>query len=167
MANILSHPYLASLGNTAYGIYLFQHYGYINRIGYPNFPLFIFYLTLTGAIGYHCVQLPCKDFFLAHGLRVLALWRCGPAAKALTKAWSWMESDFGRLLTVCSFFLAAASYVRNHARIRCSFSVMFHFTYHCRHSSASPPAGQLAAMSPYPTCICALFHDHVPVVPQI
>ena len=164
MANILSHPYLASLGNTAYGIYLFQHYGYINRIGYPNFPLFIFYLTLTGAFGYHCVQLPSKDFFLTHGLRVLALWRCGPAAKVLTKAWSWIETDFGRMLTVCSFFLAAASYVRT-TRICCSLSIMSHSTYRFRHSLTSPRAGQLATMSPYPTCVCALFHDHVPVVP--
>lgn len=168
MVHRWAHSAIACLGNATYGIYLFQHYGYINRIGHPNFPLFIFYLTYTGIVGYAFIQHPCKSFFTRHGLRALRLWRSSRAASELSRCLSRLESELGRKLTVVAFFLVATIYVRTNPHTIWFLSFPFRFPIVSPFDiTEKTHTGQLATVPTHAAFLHALLHGDVSLVPSI
>jgi peptidoglycan/LPS O-acetylase OafA/YrhL len=132
LSTIFELPFITYLGNTSFGVYILQQllidYKWKNdpfllRYQYPQILNFTILLTVLGAIGYHCIQLPYQPYIAKEGNALLKTYRASRPASYINKALSLtFESQMGRALTGLAFFTGYVFYTNYQPCLPVDFS---------------------------------------------
>ena len=130
---IFELPFISYLGNTSFGVYILQQllidYKWTNdpfllENKYPEILNFIIILTVLGAIGYHCLQLPYQPYITKEGNALLKTYRASRPASIINKSLSLIfESRVGRALTGLAFFAGYILYTNYQPCLPVDFSI--------------------------------------------
>jgi len=132
LSTIFELPFITYLGNTSFGVYILQQllidYKWKNdpfllANKYPQILNFTILLTVMGAIGYHCIQLPYQPYIAKEGNALLKTYRASRFASYINKALSLtFESRLGRALTGLAFFAGYVLYTNYQPCLPVDFS---------------------------------------------
>lgn len=121
LSYIFELPFISYLGNTSYGVYILQQLlidykwqndEFLQTNKYPKVVNFAVILTIMGAIGYHCIQLPYNPYITKEGGLLLKNYRTSKVAPVVNKGIQLVfESVVGRVLTTLAFGVIYVLYV--------------------------------------------------------